>query len=154
MCAAAQSGAQALKALVDSNRVSFNYVINSAGKTAVNAEGTALIDGDCYHITGNGLDIWCDGTTKWTVDSEAKEVYVEGADSREFLANPALFLDKVEGLKVSDKNVSGIYKDPSQSVQFSFKLSSIAKKPLSGSPQGFSFVTGALGSDWVVTDLR
>ncbi len=153
--AAAQGDADALRALVDSNRVSFKYNLSAKDRPQIGTSGTVLLDGPCYHVSTNGAEIWCDGTTKWSVDTEAKEVYIESSEgTREFLVDPTAYLDRVENLKVSDKLVSGIYNDPTQGAAIVFKLSSIKSSPLSGSSQGFFFDVSALGSDWVITDLR
>ena len=152
--AAAQSGAESLRALIDSNRVSFNYTLSAKDKPAISTSGTVLLDGECYHMSTRGADIWCDGVTKWTVDSEAKEVYIEDSDSREFLTHPTRYLDKVENLKVTDKSVTGVYNEPSQGAAVAFKLTSIKSAPLSGSSAGFGFDVSALGPEWVITDLR
>ena len=152
---AAQSGPEAFKALVDSNRVSFKYTLSAKEKASIRTDGSVLVDGNCYHIATKGADIWCDGTTRWTVDSEAKEVYIEDSDgTAEFFVNPQEHLDGMTNLKVGDKVISGVYKEPSQGAEVVFKISAIEKSPLSGSSAGFAFSTAGLGSDWVITDLR
>ena len=124
--AAAQNSVESLRAMLDSNRVSFKYTISAKDRPQIGTSGTMLIDGDCYHMSTKGADIWCDGTTKWTVDSEAKEVYIESSTgTREFMVDPTAHLDRVEGLKVSDKQVTGVYKEPSQGAAVAFKLTSI-----------------------------
>ena len=152
---AAQSGPEAFKALVDSNRVSFNYTLSAKDMAQIRTDGSVLVDGNCYHIATKGADIWCDGTTRWTVDSEAKEVYIESSDgTAEFFVNPQEHLDRISNLKMSEKSISGIYKEPSQGADVAFKITSIVKSPLSGSSAGFGFSTAALGPEWVITDLR
>jgi len=152
---AAQSDAAGLKALVDSNRVSFKYTLSAKDRPQIATTGTVVLDGLCYHMSTKGADIWCDGTTKWTVDSEAKEVYIESSTgTREFMVDPTAHLDRVEGLKVSDKQVTGVYKEPSQGAEVAFKLTSIKSSPLTGGTAEFFFDVSALGDDWVITDLR
>ena len=92
--------------------------------------------------------------TKWTVDSEAKEVYIEKADIRDFLSNPSAYLDLMEDLKFSDKSVSGVYNEPSQGAAVAFKLTSIKYSPLTGNSVQFFFDVSVLDDEWVVTDLR
>ncbi len=152
---AAQDGASYLKDLVAGNRVTFNYNLGVKGKAPVVMSGKAVIDGDCYSVCGNGLEMYCDGATKWTVDNEAKEVYIESSEgTRDFLADPSAWIDNVKDLKVSSSTASGTYYDKAQDVTLSFKFSSITPSPLSGSTAGFVFDPSALGSEWVVTDLR
>ena len=154
MTAAAQNSVESLRAMLDSNRVSFKYTISAKDRPQIGTSGTMLIDGDCYHMSTKGADIWCDGMTKWTVDSEAKEVYIEKADIRDFLSNPSAYLDLMEDLKFSDKSVSGVYNEPSQGAAVAFKLTSIKYSPLTGNSVQFFFDVSVLDDEWVVTDLR
>ena len=152
---AAQGGASYLKELVAGNRVTFNYNLGVKGKAPVVMSGKAVIDGDCYSVCGNGVEMYCDGTTKWTVDREAKEVYIESSEgTRDFLADPSAWIDNVKDLKVSGSTASGTYYNQAQDINLSFKFTSISPSPFSGSTVGFVFDTGSLGSDWVITDLR
>lgn len=153
--AMAQEGADYVKALVENNRVSFSYTLSPKGHKKVKMEGKAVIDGDCYRLHGNELEILCNGETKWTIDTAAKEVYIEAAEStRDFIANMPGWISNVKDLKVSGTTVSGTYEDASQDQAMSFKFSSISSSPLSGSTEGFSYDTAPLGGDWVITDLR
>ena len=152
---AAQGGASYLKELVSGNRVTFNYNLGVKGKAPVVMSGKAVIDGDCYSVCGNGLEMYCDGATKWTVDREAKEVYIESsAGTRDFLADPSAWIDNVKDLKVSGSTASGTYYNQDQDVTMSFKFTSISPSPFSGSTEGFVFDPSVLGSEWVITDLR
>lgn len=150
---AAQDRAELLRQRLESGRVSFDYSLTVEGKVPVKQSGSVVIDGDCYCIKGNGVEIRCDGTTLWTVDNEAREVYIENFGGvREFLADPAAYLDKVSDLKVGATTASGVYSDASGSVKFN--LSSIRSSESGSDGAIFSFDTSALGADWVVTDLR
>ena len=150
----AQSGTESLKQLLEGNRVSFSYALTATDKVQVKTNGTALIDGECYRISGNGLDIYCDGSTKWTIDNQAKEVYLEPSEgTREFLADPSALLEHVHNLTVGEKVVSGVFRDPA-GMEVTFRFTSIKSSAQSGSTSGFTFDTSSLSSDWVVTDLR
>lgn len=150
---AAQSRADQLRQRLESGRVSFDYSLTVEGNVPVKQSGSVVIDGDCYFIKGNGTEVRCDGTTLWTVDTEAREVYIENsAGVREFLADPAAYLDKVSGLKVGETTASGVYSDDGNCVKFN--LSSIRSSESGGDGAVFSFDVSALGEDWVVTDLR
>ena len=152
---AAQGGADKLKTMVTTKRVIFDYTLTPEVKGQVKLSGSAIIDGNCYLLSGNGFGIYCDGSTKWTVDGEAKEVYIENAGGmKDILSDPAQWLDNVTDLKVSDKTVTGTYADPSSGEKMSFRFSSIYSFPLSGSTEGFVLDTKTLGKDWVITDLR
>ena len=150
---AAQDRVEQLRQRLTSGRVSFDYILTVDGKVPVKQSGNAVIDGDRYCIKGNGVEIHCDGTTLWTVDTQALEVYIENSGSvREFLADPAAYLDKISGLKVGETTASGVYTDAGNSVKFN--LSSIRSSESGGDGAIFKFDTSALGEEWVITDLR
>ena len=152
---AAQEDAEYLKDLLLNNRVSFKYSLGVKGSAPVVMSGNAVIDGNCYSARGRGIELYCDGKTKWVVDKEAKEVYVEpSGGTSDFLSNPSAWIDRVTDLKVLDNTATGYYYDDSQDVVLSFRFYSLNSSPLSGSSKGFVFDTSSLGPEWVVTDLR
>ena len=85
------------------------YSINvSNTRMAGNAE--VAVQGDMYTMKGNGLQVFCDGAKVWSVDSAAKEVYIESVDALETnsLANPAaLFMHLGTSFKVASSTQSG-----------------------------------------------
>ena len=150
----AQDGAAYVKGLLESNSVMFDYSVSPKGQSKIKMEGCAIIDGDCYRIIGNELEIICDGTTKWTLDKAAKEAYIEPSEgTRDFLADPSAWIDNVKDLKIGEKTVTGTYIQ--EDTTFSFKFSSITSLAMSGSTDGFVFdVSGLKDKGWVITDLR
>lgn len=92
--------------------------------------GKALVQGECYRIEGNGVEIYCDGKAVWIVDRKAKEVYVE---------SPASLQDFVASRISSIRD---------------FNLSDTKTAPALDNPGEFTFSTDSLGPEWVVTDLR
>ena len=111
------------------DRISLHYACTIAHPAPVQLSGELLIQGDCYRAVGNGMEIYCNGTTRWTVDPESKEVYIETAGGIEELVP---WQDNLEDLSLTD----------------------VRYLPLSDDLSPFTFDTAALGSDWVVTDLR
>ena len=111
------------------DRISLHYACTIAQPAPVQLSGELLIQGDCYRAVGNGMEIYCNGTTRWTVDPESKEVYIETAGGIEELVP---WQDNLEDLSLTD----------------------VRYLPLSDDLSPFTFDTAALGSDWVVTDLR
>ena len=118
-----------IAAHLETNRISLQYACTIAQPAPVKLSGALLIQGDCYQAKGNGMEIYCDGTTRWTVDPESKEVYIETAESIEELA---LWQDNMKELSLTD----------------------VRYLPLSDDLSPFSFDTAALDASWVVTDLR
>ncbi len=127
--AAQQYTLDAVAAHLATDRISLHYACTLAQPTPVQLSGELLIQGDCYRAKGNGMEIYCDGTTRWTVDPESKEVYIETAGGVEELVP---WQDDLEDLSLTE----------------------VRYLPLSDDLSPFSFDTAALDADWVVTDLR
>ena len=111
------------------DRISLQYACTIAQPAPVQLSGNLLIQGDCYRAKGNGMEIYCNGTTRWTVDPESKEVYIEAAGGIEELVP---WQDNLEDLSLTD----------------------VRYLPLSDDLSPFIFDTTALDTSWVVTDLR
>ena len=75
-----------------------------------NGSGSLLSQGHMWSLKGNGVEMYCDGTTVWVVDPSSKEVIIEPvSDEQEtaFLTNPAqIVLSIGDSFKVSSVNVS------------------------------------------------
>ena len=86
-------------------------------QTRVTGEAEVSVQGDSYKMSGNGLQVYCDGVKVWTVDPTTKEVYVEsvGDMAVNSLANPAvLFMHLGASFDVVSSSQSG--------GMFSYKL--------------------------------
>ena len=66
--------------------------------TMVTGHSSILIQGDMYHLQGDGLDVYNNGKSVWTVDESAREVVVESsADvSEDYISNPVLLLSRMD----------------------------------------------------------
>lgn len=66
------------------------YSINISN-ARMTGDAEVAVQNNLYTMTGNGLQVYCDGSKVWSVDSAAKEVYIESVDALEAnsLANPA-----------------------------------------------------------------
>ena len=132
LTAAAQVSSQQVAEIashLDNSRISLHYDCTFTQDTPLKLSGTLLVQGECYSARGNGMEIYCDGTTRWTVDPESKEVYVETSGGLEELL---YYRDSLTELKISE----------------------VKYLPVSGDLSAFVFDTAALDSSWVVTDLR
>ena len=118
-----------IAAHLETSRVSLRYDCTFMQDAPVKLSGTLLIQGSGYLAKGNGMEIYCDGQTRWTVDPAAKEVYIEPAEG-------------LEELLVYQENLSELV------------LSEVRYLPLSEEEEPFRFDTASLGDEWVVTDLR
>lgn len=85
------------KVMTSSVDMAYTYSTMLSG---VKVKGNHVLElqNDMWHMKGNGLEIWCDGSTVWTTDPVAKEVIIEhAAQSQEGdLTNPALILVSLE----------------------------------------------------------
>ena len=117
-------------AQLESKRISANIecsISTHEGEFRVRAE--ILVEGNCYYAKSSGLRIFCDGSTRWTVDDAHKEVYIERSEG---LAELESFASSVKDLKIRK----------------------IDYFPISGDKSSFTFDTGKLGNEWIITDLR
>ena len=129
LTAAAQPQLGEIAAHLQTDRISLRYDCTYTEDTPVKLSGVLLIQGDCYRAVGNGMEIYCDGATRWSVDPESKEVYIEPAEG---LAELLDYRNSLSELKITE----------------------LKYLPLSDDLAPFRFDTAALGPDWVVTDLR
>ena len=118
LCLNAQGGRedalQKLSSRLSEGTARFGYSFRTKdSQTPFAGEGTAAISGLCYRLVGNGLDIRCDGKTRYTADPASGEMVIEDAGSLEggdvdFLSNPAVILKNVgSSFKVSGTSAQG-----------------------------------------------
>jgi len=152
--ARAQDATTYFKSLLESGRITAVYQYDVDGSVPANGCGTAVIEGNCFRISGGGIEMLCDGSAVYTVDTRAKEAYIEMADGASgLLADPRRFLEGIKDLKYDASSVSGSFSHP-ESGTVRFMLSDIRKATPSGNREEFRFDTASAGPDWVVTDLR
>lgn len=126
--AAQEAGIDEILTRAETQRVTMNYACSISELSPVRIRGRLVVQGDCYYAEGYGMRIYCNGGTRWTVDPDNREVYVEDAGG---IAEVLLYRDSVTNLKLSDIE----YSEPSDPAVFRFDVS-------------------ALDSTWVITDLR
>lgn len=91
-----------LSAFVDKvsvSLVSFDYSFTMPTKKArMTGEGTVKVQGTSFIVDGNGLEIWCDGKTRWTIDRISEEALVESVDDSydSYATNPALMIASID----------------------------------------------------------
>ncbi|MCQ2176538.1 MAG: hypothetical protein MJY41_01195 [Bacteroidales bacterium] len=125
--------AQTLLGKLNTHKVSFSYSCTVNLDVPMKSSGTITAQQNSYRLTTAGMDIYCDGTTRWTVDTATKEVYIENATGlREYLADTQRYLDNLSDIELSDVKVEPV--DTREGI--------------------FRFDEKSLDSSWVVTDLR
>jgi len=148
-----QDMASELLETLHTRRVTMNYSFK-AGKVSLGS-GVVVINGDWYLTRSKGLDVYCDGKSRWVVDTAAKEVYIENAGGTgEFFASMDRILSQVDDLQLTSSGASGVFTDTSSGEVVNFVFSDMKKTEPGEDVSEFRFCVEALDSDWVVTDLR
>jgi hypothetical protein len=152
LLAAAGLHAQDILARFSTDRITCKYSYTTTVPFALTFSGDAVVQGECYHFSGNGVEIYCDGESRWTMDPEAKEVYIENAgDAMNILQE---FLEYSKDIKYTGNALTGTFNDPEDDNVVKFNLSSIEYTEATDDISGFVLDVEALGDDYVVTDLR
>ena len=118
-------------------------------------EGCIEIQGNAYHMKGDGVEIYCDGHSTWLIDEVALEVFIESAESKDagFLANPIMLLMNLEesgiSYKVDGDKITLDLPDGTKLDIIIVKMTGIPTKK----PEAFRPPT-EFSKKWIVTDLR
>ena len=90
-----ESGAlDRLVSAMASSSVTFDYTyrFTPVSGPVLSGTGSVRFQGNSFIMKGNGLEIYCDGKSRWTIDRSAREAVAESFDAGhpDYLANPAL----------------------------------------------------------------
>lgn len=144
-----------LRTLLESGRITAVYNYDVDGKVPLNGCGTAVLEGNCFRLSSGSLQILCDGSTIYTVDTSTKEVYIENVDTAGSpIKDPDRLLSGIRDLKYDGSSISGSIDDPQKGGVLNFLLSDIKRSAAEGKPEEFRFDTASASPDWVITDLR
>ena len=78
LCAFAQGNIPLLDK-AQGHRVTFHYTYSLSQKGedfAPVTQGNVTVEGNAYILQGLGMEVYSDGTTRWTLDPQAKEALV------------------------------------------------------------------------------
>jgi len=152
--------------------VAYEAGVNLSG---INGNGTLVIQDEAWRISGNGIDICCDGTSMWILDPDLKEAYVQepafqpAAVLRDFSVSGSCRSDHEKDvvvydlLPLSDPDMRGctlrIRNDGRlHSCDFVMSDGSVVKVKVTDMKRSdrkdISFFRPIFDSSWVVTDLR
>lgn len=172
-----------LLAAISEESASFDYSFASSGQVKMTGSGKVKVQNKSYYLSGNGLEIWSDGESIWTLDRSAKEMIIEStADSGVGVANPAQFLSVADEAfnrqLVTSSMVVLVPKDRSEIKQIKLYMNESARPVLTKvsvtvtdgtvtdftiknmkyskkeSNDTFKFDEKTLSKDYLVTDLR
>ena len=159
------AGAQGIPLLerVQGHRVQFHYTYSlSRGGGAFEpvTDGAVTLEGNAYVLEGLGLKVISDGSTRWSLDPEAKEAVVEAVNREDVFTNPALFIAAYP--KYLDRITVNAQREDSLDVTLSlgedgtaarFVLTGVGFGPEQGKSD-FSVAEKSLPEGYVITDLR
>lgn len=101
---------EGLEDMMKSSEITFSYTYDVSGmKVGMKGQGSVILQGESFILEVDGLEIRCDGKTRWTIDRGAEELVIEHYDSHsaDLAANPALLLHNVSDLfEVSSQSVA------------------------------------------------
>lgn len=162
---------------------SFEYSFSTNASIKMTGSGKVLVQDTCFKVEGNGLEIWSDGESIWTIDRAGKEGIIEDvSDSSMDMANPAQFLasaktaftrqlttssmvvlvpkakSEIKQIKLYIKDgenpvLTKVVATTSDGTDTEFTIKNM-KYSKKQSVESFVFDTKTLSSDFIITDLR
>lgn len=117
-----------------SHLVSFDYEYEMQSEILIKGSGNVAVQDSAFILNGPGLELRCDGKTRWTVDHAGAEVYIEPAFKGDnvFNDNPALLVSTaskhfnvVSNEEVTQASVSKILSDKSISTKVKKRITSL-----------------------------
>ena len=118
-------------------------------QTRIEGEADVMLQGNAYTMRGNGIEVYCDGSKVWTVDTSIKEVYVEDVENA---GVNALLDPQTADVKFdSDGNpisATCVLKD---GLKVDIRILSMAKSKIK--PEDAFRPQVNFGSDWIITEL-
>ena len=94
-------------------RAEFEYAYRlSSGNTEMSGSGSVIFQGDAFVMKGDGLEVYCDGTDRWTVDRNAREAVAELFDRDNINHN----------LRFNKRNIEDAAHDKVQEVLATYKV--------------------------------
>ena len=161
LCTWAQGGIPLLDR-VAGHRVGFHYTYMLSQKGAdfkTITDGQVVVEDNAYILEGLGLKVISDGTTRWSMDEQAREMVIEKVEKEDLFTNPALFiasykdyLDKIQ-VNSSGRNALDVTLLLDEDTKARFLLKDIEFGERQGKSD-FSIDGKALDADYVITDLR
>lgn len=125
----------------------FSYV--SEADVRVEGEGRLSVQDSCYVLDLGVMQIYSDGQKRWTVDKDAKEVYIESANASLAGEIAGYTLEDVKGLSGGGMVVAVRAADGPRITLTIPRMKMTAK----AEADFFRFSTSSLGKDWTITDL-
>ena len=147
---------------VPEHRVLFHYTysLSQGGKPMTQiTDGDVIVEDNAYRLSGLGLEVLSDGTTRWSMDRAAEEVLIETVAKEDLFTNPALFIssyksymDKIR-VNSSTSNSLDVTLILDEETSARFVLKNIVFEPKQGKSD-FTLNVKSLPDSFIITDLR
>ena len=147
---------------VPGHRVQFHYTysLSQDGKPMTQVtDGDVTVEDNAFQLSGLGLEVYSDGTTRWSIDREAEEVLIEKVEKEDLFTNPALFIGSYKGymdqIKVnsSSQNSLDVTLTLDEETSARFVLKDIKFLDKQGKSD-FTLDVKSLPESYLITDLR
>ena len=161
LSAFAQGGIPILDRVPD-HRVIFHYTysLSQGGKPMTQiTDGDVIVEDNAYRLSGLGLEVRSDGTTRWSMDREAEEVLIETVAKDDLFTNPALFISSYKGymdkirVNASSSNSLDVTLVLDEGTSARFVLKDIVFQDKQGKSD-FTLDVKSLPNSYIITDLR
>lgn len=147
---------------VQGHRVTFHYTYSlsrNGGDFSPVTDGDVTLEGNAYILEGLGLEVISNGSTRWSVDRDARELVIETVEKEDLFTNPALFVSSYkEYMEKIQVNASGTaYLDVTLTLDTNTRARFLLADIVFKEPEGksdFSLDEKSLPGDYVITDLR
>ena len=118
-------------------------------QTRVQGEAEVMLQRNAFTMCGNGIEVYCDGTRVWTLDSSLKEAYVEPVENTgvNALLDPTS-ADVVFDAEGNPVSASFIMQD---GLKVDIEILSVTKSKIK--PEDAFRPQVDFNSDWIVTEL-
>ena len=147
---------------VPDHRVLFHYTysLSQGGKPMTQiTDGDVIVEDNAYRLSGLGLEVRSDGTTRWSMDRAAEEVLIEKVAKEDIFTNPALFIssyksymDKIR-VNASSSNSLDVTLILDEETSARFVLKDIDFQDKQGKSD-FTLDVKSLPDSYLITDLR
>lgn len=118
-------------------------------QTRVQGEAEVMLQRNAFTMCGNGIEVYCDGTKVWTLDSSLNEAYVEPVENTgvNALLDPTS-ADVVFDAEGNPVSASFIMQD---GLKVDIEILSVTKSKIK--PEDAFRPQVDFNSDWIVTEL-
>ena len=147
---------------VPGHRVQFHYTysLSQGGKPMTQVtDGDVTVEDNAFLLSGLGLEVRSDGTTRWSIDRDAEEVLIEKVEKEDLFTNPALFISSYKGymdrikVNASSPNSLDVTLLLDDDTAARFVLKNIVFLDKQGKSD-FPLDEKSLPKSYVITDLR